>query len=131
MIELRKTTPDKLERRAENMLNTPLNIASPSSDAGLDYDIASGLFSSPARNAMLANLPAFAAGGLVTSPTIGLIGEAGAEAVVPLDRLSSGMNITVNIQAGMGTDPAALGDEIVNVLQRYNRRNGALPLKVA
>jgi hypothetical protein len=42
-----------------------------------------------------------------------------------------GMNIVVNINAGMGTDAAALGDEIVNVLQRYNRRNGALPLKVA
>jgi hypothetical protein len=74
---------------------------------------------------------ALAQGGIVTSPTTALIGEAGAEAVVPLDRLESGMNITVNINAGMGTDPAALGDEIVNVLQRYNRRNGALPLKVA
>lgn len=74
---------------------------------------------------------ALADGGIVTSPTTALIGEAGPEAVVPLDNLQSGMNITINITAGMGTDPAALGDEIVNVLQRYNRRNGALPLKVA
>ncbi len=74
---------------------------------------------------------ALAQGGIVTSPTTALIGEAGPEAVVPLDQLQSGMNITINITAGMGTDPAALGDEIVNVLQRYNRRNGALPLKVA
>lgn len=74
---------------------------------------------------------ALAEGGIVTSPTTALIGEAGPEAVVPLDQLQTGMNITVNITAGMGADPAALGDEIVNVLQRYNRRNGALPLKVA
>jgi hypothetical protein len=74
---------------------------------------------------------ALAKGGIVTSPTTALIGEAGPEAVVPLDNLQSGMNITININAGMGTDAAALGDEIVNVLQRYNRRNGALPLKVA
>lgn len=126
LAELRKTTPDKIERRAQNILNTPLNIAAPSASFS-----DSGVFTSIRRNAMLDAIPAFAAGGLVTSPTIGLIGEAGAEAVVPLDRLESGMNITVNIQAGMGTDPAALGDEIVNILQRYNRRNGALPLKVA
>jgi hypothetical protein len=31
----------------------------------------------------------------------------------------------------MGTDPAKLGDEIVDVLNKYQRRNGALPLKVA
>lgn len=33
-------------------------------------------------------LGAFAEGGVITEPTIGLIGEAGAEAVIPLDRLS-------------------------------------------
>jgi predicted nucleic acid-binding Zn-ribbon protein len=125
LAELRKTTPDKIESKANKMLNTPLNIASP------NMELPDNVFTSARRNAMLDAIPAFAAGGLVTSPTIGLIGEAGAEAVVPLDRLESGMNITLNINAGMGTDAAALGDEIVNVLQRYNRRNGALPLKVA
>lgn len=74
----------------------------------------------------------FAKGGIVTAPTIGLVGEAGNEAIIPLDRLeSSGMTVNVTINAGMGVDPAVVGDEIVNVLQRYNRRNGALPLKVA
>jgi hypothetical protein len=60
-----------------------------------------------------------------------LAGEAGAEAIIPLDRLQSGMTINLTINAGMGTDPAKLGDEIVDVLTRYQRRNGALPLKVA
>jgi hypothetical protein len=77
------------------------------------------------------NLVALAQGGIVTKPTAALIGEAGAEAVIPLDKLQSGMTVNVTINAGMGTDPAKLGDEIVDVLTRYNRRNGALPLKVA
>tara|TARA_R110000822_G_scaffold209932_2_gene345780 strand:+ start:6623 stop:9493 length:2871 start_codon:yes stop_codon:yes gene_type:complete len=74
---------------------------------------------------------ALAQGGIVTSPVTALIGEKGAEAVVPLDRLSGGMTVNVTVNAGMGTDPLAIGKEIVNVLQRYNRLNGALPLKVA
>ena len=60
-----------------------------------------------------------------------LAGESGAEAIIPLDKLQSGMTVNVTINAGMGTDPAKLGDEIVDVLTRYQRRNGALPLKVA
>ena len=76
-------------------------------------------------------LVALAQGGIVNSPTAALIGEAGSEAVIPLDRLQSGMTVNVTINAGMGTDPAKLGDEIVDVLTRYQRRNGALPLKVS
>jgi hypothetical protein len=74
---------------------------------------------------------AMAQGGIITKPTQVLAGEAGREAIIPLDRLESGMTVNVTINAGMGTDPAKLGDEIVDVLTRYNRRNGALPLKVA
>lgn len=76
---------------------------------------------------------AFADGGVVTSPMMGLVGEAGSEAIIPLDRLGEfgGQTINIVINAGIGTDASAVGDEIVNVLQRYNRRNGALPLKVA
>ena len=95
--------------------------------------IANNPFTSTRRNEMLDAIP-FAAGGIVTSPTLGLIGEAGAEAVIPLDQagsLGGTQNIYLTVNAGMGVDPAVVGDEIVNVLQRYNRRNGALPLKVA
>lgn len=74
---------------------------------------------------------AMAKGGIVTQPTQILAGESGAEAIIPLDKLQSGMTVNVTINAGIGTDASAVGDEIVNVLQRYNRRNGALPLKVA
>jgi len=74
---------------------------------------------------------AMAQGGIITKPTQLLAGESGAEAIIPLDKLQSGMTINLTINAGMGTDPAKLGDEIVDVLTRYQRRNGALPLKVA
>lgn len=74
-----------------------------------------------------------AEGGIVTRPTMSLVGEAGAEAVIPLSKINDlgSTNIYLTVNAGMGTDPAQVGDEIVNILQRYNRRNGALPLKVA
>ena len=74
---------------------------------------------------------AMAQGGIITKPTQVLAGENGKEAIIPLDRLESGMTVNLTINAGMGTDPAKLGDQIVDVLTRYNRRNGALPLKVA
>lgn len=76
---------------------------------------------------------ALADGGIVRRPTTALIGEAGPEAVIPLRDVAAlgTTNVYVTVNAGMGVDPAVVGDEIVNVLQRYNRRNGALPLKVA
>jgi phosphotransferase system HPr-like phosphotransfer protein len=64
-----------------------------------------------------------AEGGIVTGPTLALIGEAGPEAVVPLDRMNMNKgttNITVNVQ---GADP----QQVVNALERYVRQNGALP----
>jgi hypothetical protein len=75
-----------------------------------------------------------AKGGIVTSPQIGMIGEKGPEAIIPMDRLermmgggSQPINITVN--AGMGADGASIGDAIVNELIRYQRRNGKIPVK--
>jgi len=73
---------------------------------------------------------ALAKGGIVTRPVQALLGERGSEAVIPLDRLGSlgqtQINLTVN--AGMGTDGRAVGDEIVRVLKQYERLNGYLPL---
>jgi len=76
---------------------------------------------------------ALADGGIVRRPTTALIGEAGPEAVIPLRDIASmgSTNVYVTVNAGLGADAAVIGDEIVNILQRYNRRNGALPLKVA
>jgi hypothetical protein len=71
-------------------------------------------------------IPAMAAGGIVTRPTLALIGEAGPEAVVPLNRNNTPTgnvyNLTVN--AGMGTDGAMVGREIVDAIKRYERLSG-------
>ena len=72
-------------------------------------------------------VPAFAKGGIVTGPTLALIGEAGPEAVVPLSNRNGGnmgntINLTVN--AGMGADGNAIGREIVDIIKRYERVSG-------
>jgi hypothetical protein len=73
---------------------------------------------------------ALAKGGIVTRPVQALLGENGAEAVIPLNRSgvmgNTEINITVN--AGMGTDGRAVGDDIVKALKQYERLNGYLPL---
>jgi hypothetical protein len=68
------------------------------------------------------NIPMLAEGGIVTKPTLALIGEAGAEAVIPLSKMNQGGNIYVTVQGG---DPNA----IVDALRRYQRQNGAIPIR--
>ena len=69
----------------------------------------------------LPNIPHLASGGIVTRPTVALLGESGREAVVPLDRM--GGNINVNITMGVG-DPIAVGREVDRVLRAYRKRAG-------
>jgi hypothetical protein len=72
------------------------------------------------------DVPALAAGGIVTKPTLALIGEAGPEAVVPLSGRNAGMGNTYNltVNAGMGADGAVIGREIVDAIKRYERVSG-------
>ena len=69
---------------------------------------------------------AFANGGLVTGPMVGLVGEAGPELIVPLDKVGKmgGTSIVLNVNAGMGTDGAEVGRQIVDAIAAYSRRNG-------
>jgi hypothetical protein len=76
------------------------------------------------------NLPRMADGGIVNSPTLALIGEAGPEAVVPLDRMQSGGGITINVTGGLATS-AEIGESVVNALRAYSRSAGPLQLQVA
>lgn len=71
-------------------------------------------------------IPMLAKGGIVTKPTLAMIGEAGPEAVVPLSGPNApGMGgATINVYMPAGAD----GDEVVRALQNYVRRNGTLPL---
>ena len=71
-----------------------------------------------------ASLPAFANGGLVTSPTLGMFGEAGPEALIPKKRLDS---LLARAESG-GTGEGMLttrisGNDLEIVLDKTRRRN--------
>jgi hypothetical protein len=72
-------------------------------------------------------------GGRVTGGMPYLVGEMGPELfmpgrggnIVPNDRLGGGgTSITINVTAGMGTDGARVGEQIVNAIKRYERTSG-------
>jgi hypothetical protein len=75
-------------------------------------------------------IPKMAEGGIVNSPTLALIGEAGPEAVVPLDRMNTGGGVTVNVTGGLSTS-AEIGQAVVNALRAYSRSAGPLALNIA
>lgn len=69
-------------------------------------------------------IPMLAEGGIVNGPTLAMIGEAGPEAVIPLNRGGAlGNNITINVNGG---DPNA----VVAALRNYMRQNGAIPIRI-
>ena len=77
---------------------------------------------------LLPDIPTLAAGGIVTGPTLALLGEAGSEAIIPLDHAGGGRiggaPITVNVYLPVGSD----GDAVVRALQEYEARNGPVPV---
>jgi hypothetical protein len=76
------------------------------------------------------NIPMLAEGGIVTSPTLAMIGERGPEAVVPLNRASGVGGITVNVTGGLATS-AEIGQAVVNAIRAYNRSAGPAQIQVA
>lgn len=75
-------------------------------------------------NPAWANMPRFATGGIVTGPTVGLIGEAGPEAIIPLDRMAKMGGSTYNINVSAMNADARVGELIVSAIKRYERSNG-------
>jgi hypothetical protein len=74
------------------------------------------------------NLPQLADGGIVNQPTIAMIGEAGAEAVVPLDRMG-GFGTTVNVNvAGSVISEGELQSVIQDALYNLNRAGAVTQL---
>lgn len=77
---------------------------------------------------ILANIPKMADGGIVNQPTLALIGEAGSEAVVPLDRMG-GMGTTVNVNvAGSVISEGELQSVIQDALYNLNRSGAVTQL---
>ena len=70
-------------------------------------------------------LTAMASGGIVTSPTMALIGESGPEAVIPLGS-GGGLGNTYNISvdAGIAGNPVEIGQQIVTAISKYERSAG-------
>ena len=70
------------------------------------------------------DIPMLAEGGIVTRPTLAMIGERGPEAVIPLNRaggMGGGNTVTINVNGG---DPM----QVVKALQTYVRTIGPVPV---
>jgi len=111
-----------------NVVIKGINLIKPGKDIGSLGQISLGRLGGDGSAAGGANpagldYKAMATGGIVTSPTFALIGEAGPEAVIPLSKMGGmgGGNITVNVNGG---DPNA----VVLALQNYVRNNGPVPI---
>lgn len=76
------------------------------------------------------NIPMLAEGGIVTGPTLAMIGEAGPEAVVPLSKMGGMGGVTVNVNGGLSTS-AEIGQAVVNAIRAYNRSAGPANIQVA
>lgn len=69
-------------------------------------------------------IPEMAAGGIVTRPTVALIGEAGPEAVIPLSRMGTAAGATYNVNVYALNANAETGRMIAEALREYNRTSG-------
>jgi hypothetical protein len=70
------------------------------------------------------DIPVLGDGGIVTGPTLAMIGEKGPEAVIPLNGSNGGIGgNTINVTV-TSADPNA----VVAALQRYVRMSGPVPL---
>ena len=77
------------------------------------------------RGPLFDPIPTLAKGGIVSSPTLALIGEGRHdEAVIPLDGRRLGASYTINVQAG-ASSPADVGRAVVEAIEAYERRAGA------
>jgi ElaB/YqjD/DUF883 family membrane-anchored ribosome-binding protein len=107
--------------KATNIIIRGINLVKPGKDIPSIDPISIGRMGEESMSSGRLAVPALAQGGIVTSPTLALIGEAGPEAVVPLSKMGQmGSNIQVTVTSA---DPRA----VVDALVRYSRQNGALP----
>ncbi|MBO7193722.1 MAG: hypothetical protein J6V47_05495 [Bacteroidaceae bacterium] len=99
-----------------------------SSYAGIPFaGVALGIAAVASLVAMMSSLPKFAEGGIVTSATMGIFGEAGPEAVMPLDRLEEFVN-KGGRDVRVHGEIVGRGKDLVVVIDNYNKtrrvRNG-------
>jgi len=81
---------------------------------------------------IMAGIAPHAAGGITTGPSIGMIGEAGPEAIMPLSKLSSFLNTSFNAGAMSGGSAGSGGQFVLrgqDLLLAVNRTQKASNLK--
>jgi hypothetical protein len=113
-------------------LNTAVNAGTTPTTGTPAFDFSgidlSNLFLDLNLGDIVGGLATLGEGGIVTKPTLALIGEAGeSEAVIPLSRLGNmggATNVTINVQGG---DPQS----VVDALRTYMFRNGSVPIRVS
>ena len=76
------------------------------------------------------DIPGFADGGIVTRPTLAMVGEKGPEAIVPLGRGGGVGGVTVNVTGGLSTS-AEIGQAVVSAIRAYNGSAGPAQIQVA
>jgi len=102
-----------------------MNVLTGGTSAVADAGVAASNVAGSAGRILM--IPKYAQGGIVSSPHIGMVGEAGPEAIIPLSKLSGFLNTTFNAGAmsgggGMGGNGSFVlrGNDLVLALQRSN-----------
>jgi hypothetical protein len=111
-----------------NVVIKGINLIKPGKDIGTLGQISLGRMGGDGgdggANPAGLDYKAFADGGIITRPTMALMGEAGPEAVIPLSKMGSmGGGVTINVN---GADPQG----VVDALRQYQRQNGFVPITV-
>lgn len=80
-----------------------------------------------AVNAVKTVVSKFADGGIVTGPTLGLVGEAGPEAIIPLSKLGQGGGLTINLNGDFYTTTEVaeeFGNELARIIKNQINLGG-------
>ena len=112
-----------------NVIIKGINLIKPGKDIGTLGAVSFGRMGGDdggGNTGSIRGFEAFANGGIITQPTLALMGEKGPEMVVPLTGPNAGagmgMNITVN--AGLMSTPDQIGQLIIEAIQKAQRRSG-------
>lgn len=89
---------------------------------GFGFTIPSWVPGVGGKSFKIPNIPELAKGGIVTRATLAVLGEAGPEAVVPLDKAGLAGNVVINVYAL--TANAEVGKQVFNALKEYERISG-------
>jgi len=107
-------------------LNIPITVEVAAISAGVSAadQLVLDWLSTPEAAAFL-GIPQMAAGGVVASPTLAMIGESGPEAVIPLGRGGMGTTVNVNVAGSVLTE-SEIGEIVQEQLLRIQGRNQTL-----